>query len=175
MHAQQDQLRLGVAGNSFLRTYNYLTDWKVHVYGVDVTDDLTREQAAAEVVRAGLAASQVHSRARWMGVYFAVFGVFFGAATLLLGLVQPLALRMVIFSVCLPVLLAAMVWWSLRQGAVPRGRLRGLWAWISTGVLYAVALVVGLSRWEGQAWFWVPAAIIVALPLCVAGWRERRR
>ena len=109
-----------------------------------------------------------------MSTYFTVFGLAFGAVTLILGLVQPFALRMTIFATCWPVLMIGMVLRARGQRAAPRGRFRGVWAWITTGILYGVALVVGLSAFEGRVGYWMPAAVIVALPLCVAGWRERR-
>ena len=138
-------------------------------------DKLTPEQAAADLGRAGLAADRVRGRARWMSVYFTVFGVLFGAETLQLGLVQPLALRMTIFAVSGLAVMSVTIVWALRHGAVPRGRLRGLWAWLGSCGLYGVALGGGTPRLEGQAWYWGPAAVVVALPLCVAGWRERRQ
>lgn len=70
-----------------------------------------------------------------MSVYFSVFGAFFGAQTLVLGLVQPFALRMALFTVSVPVVMTGMVVWAQRHGATPRGRLRGLWAWIGSGGL----------------------------------------
>ena len=138
-----------------------------------VADELASEQAIAELARADVAAGRVRGHAQWMATYFTVFGLGFGAVTLILGLVQPLALRMTIFATCWPVLMIGMILWARGQRAVPRGRLRGVWAWIATGILYGVALVVGMSVLEGRMAYWVPAAIIVALPLCVAGWRER--
>ncbi len=139
-----------------------------------MTDDLTREQAIADLARAGRAAGRVRYRARWMATYFTVFGVGFGAVTLILGLIQPLALRMTIFAACWPALMIGMVLWSRGQRAAPRGRFRGLWAWVATGLLYGAALLAGMPALEGRVAYWVPAAVIVALPLCAAGWRERR-
>jgi hypothetical protein len=139
-----------------------------------MTDGLTREQAAASLARADMAARRVHGSTRWMSVYFSVFGAFFGAQTLILGLVQPLALRMTIFAVSVPAVMTGMIVWALRHGAVPRGRFRGLWAWFGSTGLYGAALIVGTPRLEGRLWYWIPASVLVALPLCLAGWRERR-
>ncbi len=141
-----------------------------------MADELTREQAAAELARAGVAAGRVRRGARWASTYLTMFGIAFGAVTLLLGLVEPVALRITIFAVCWPIIVIAAVVWAHRQPAAPRGfgRTWGAWGWVGTGVLYGVALVVGTPAFEGRPAFWVPAAVIVALPLCVAGWRERR-
>ena len=138
-----------------------------------MADELARDQAIAELARADVAAGRVRGHARWMATYFTVFGLGFGAVTVILGLVQPLALRMTIFATCWPVLVIGMVVWARGQRAAPRGRFRGVWAWVATSILYGVALFTGMSAFEGRVSYWVPAAVIVAVPLCVAGWRER--
>ena len=139
-----------------------------------MADELARKQAISRLARADVAAGRVRRHTRWMATYFTVFGLGFGVVTLILGLVQPLALRMTIFATCWPVLVIGMVLWARRQRAAPRGRFRGVWAWIATGILYGVALAVGMPAFEGRVGYWAPAAVVVALPLCVAGWRERR-
>jgi hypothetical protein len=49
---------------------------------------------------------------------------------------------------------------------------------LATQVLYAIAAIVGTAAdLHGRAWFWVPAAIIAALPLVVLAlwqWRHDR-
>ena len=152
----------------------YLTNRKQNSYPASMAEDLAREQAINGLARADIAAGRVRRRARWMATYFTVFGLGFGAVALMLGLVQPLALRTAIFATCWPVLVIGMVLWARGQRAAPRGRFRGVWAWVATGILYGVALVVGMPAFEGLVEYWAPAAVIVALPLCVAGWRERR-
>jgi hypothetical protein len=42
------------------------------------------------------------------------------------------------------------------------------------GVLYAVTLWVGDPAQLGRVTYWVPAAVLVALPLAAAAWRERQ-
>jgi len=139
-----------------------------------MTYEPTPQDAAAQLSRAHGIAARVGGRARWIGVYFIVFGVLFGAATLVLGLVQPLVLRMAIWSAGLVVVMAGMILWAHRQKAVPRGRLRGWPAWAGSGSLYGVALIAGTPALLGRVWYWLPAAVVVALPLSVAGWRELR-
>jgi len=139
-----------------------------------MADELTREQAAAELARADTAAGRVRAGSRWIATYLVLFGVGFGALTLLIGLVQPPALRITIFAVCWPVLIVGTVIWSRRQPAAPRGRTVSIWGWIGTGGLYGLALFVGTPGFVGRAEYWVPAALLVALPLCVAGWWEHR-
>jgi hypothetical protein len=35
-------------------------------------------------------------------------------------------------------------------------------------------MFIGLDRYQGNAAFWIPAAILVALPLAIGAVRERR-
>ncbi|MDQ1654073.1 MAG: hypothetical protein QOI35_3273 [Cryptosporangiaceae bacterium] len=138
-----------------------------------MTDPLSPSQAQADLARADESARRIGTRARWMSVYLAVFGVGFGALTLVLGLAGSASM-----TVVMPlwgVLIAVMVVWSQRQLATRRGtgrRIAGYW--IGTSVLYGVALFAGLSRFQGRPAFWIPAALVVAAPLLAGAFRERR-
>lgn len=110
-----------------------------------------------------------------MSTYLIVFGIGFGCVTLLLGLVQPLALKMAVFSAGWPALIAIMVIWSRRQPAtLARTGRRVAKYWIMTGTLYGLALVIGLSWFTGRWDYWLPAALAVALPMVLGGVAERR-
>lgn len=137
---------------------------------------MTRDQAAADLARAGQAAGRMHTEARWMARYLAVFAAGFAALTLILGLVEPLWLRLTISGALWVPLVAGMVAWAMSRRTSPRGvGRRALWGWVGTGVLYAAALVVGTPGQLGNPAYWVPAAVLVALPLGVTAWREARR
>lgn len=144
-------------------------------YSAGMAEELTREQAAAELARADLVAGRVHGRSRWMANYLAVFGAGFGVVTLVLGMVEPYPLKMTIFAVFWTSLVVGMVGWARSRPAAPRGRWRGVWAWVGTGVLYPAALLIGLPGQAGRPAFWVPAAVLVAAPMAAAAWREHRR
>lgn len=138
--------------------------------------DITREQAAAELDRAERAAALVRRQSRWMARYLGVFAAGFGALTLILGLVEPLWLRMTVSGVLWAGLVLGMVLWANRRPATARGAgHRGLWGWIGTCALYGVALFVGTPGHLGEVAFWVPAAVVVAIPLAIAAWQEARR
>lgn len=137
---------------------------------------MTRERAAADLDRARRAAGRVRTESRWMGTYLAVFAVGFGVLTLVLGLVSPLWLRMTVAGALWIPLVVGMVVWAVRRRASDRGTgRRVLWGWLGTGGLYALALVVGTPARLGEPLYWVPAAVVVALPLAAAAWREARR
>jgi hypothetical protein len=140
-----------------------------------MSGEMTNEQAAADLARAEQANERVRSRARWMSAYLGVFAVGFGALTLILGLVTPLWLRMTISSVLWAPLVVGMVWWTRQQPAAPRDWCRrGGWGWAGTGVLYGAALWIGTPGLLGRVEYWVPAAVLVTIPLALAAWREHR-
>jgi hypothetical protein len=47
--------------------------------------------------------------------------------------------------------------------------------WFGTTLLYTAALLVGLPDRGGQVSYWVPAAIVVAIPMAIGALLERRR
>lgn len=104
-----------------------------------------------------------------------MFAAGFGAATLVLGLVEPVALRMSLWGVAWVLLVTGMVVWAKRRPASLRGTSRRIAVyWAGTVLLYTVALFVGTPRFIGQPLYWVPAALLVAAPLAVGAFRERR-
>lgn len=109
------------------------------------------------------------------GGFLAVFGVAFAVLTLLLGLVEPLSLRMTVLSVGWPLLIGGMVVWSSRRPASLRGTSsRVVKYWVGTAVLYGIVLFVGTPGRIGEPVYWIPAAILVATPLLVGAVLERR-
>ena len=142
----------------------------------EVTKRMTTEQAAADLVRARQSAEQVRARAQWSARYLGVFAAGFAAITLILGLMHPFWLRMSVWGAVWGVLVVGMVAWARSQPAHPEGsrRWRSAWAWAGTGVLYGVTLWVGDPAQLGRMTYWVPAAVLVALPLAAAAWRERQ-
>lgn len=138
--------------------------------------DLTRDQAATDLAHARRSAGRVRAEARWFVRYLVVFAAGFGVLTLVLGLVEPLWLRLTVSGVLWLPLVAGMAWWASRQRATTSGvGRRALPGWIGTGGLYAVALFVGTPDQLGRPAYWVPAAVVVTLPLAVTAWRESRR
>jgi predicted lipid-binding transport protein (Tim44 family) len=138
-----------------------------------MTDPLSPSQAQADLARADASARRIGTRARWMSVYLAVFGVGFGALTLVLGLAG--SPSMTIVMPLWGVLIAVMVVWSQRQLASRRGTGRRVAVyWVGTGALYGIALFVGDAHFPGRPAFWIPAALIVAAPLLAGAIRERR-
>lgn len=65
-------------------------------------------------------------------------------------------------------LISGMSWWGNNQRVVLRGhKRRSLWAFATWGVLYGVAILVGILVFRDEALFWVPAAALSSIPLVV--------
>jgi hypothetical protein len=138
--------------------------------------DLTPAAADAALARAHASSDRLQARGLgWLSRYMAVFGLGFGAVTAVIGLVEPPVVRTVAFVGGWLVFVLAMVLWSRNRPATLRDhdvRIRPYWR--LTFVFYAVALASGLGQQLGNPSFWVPAAVVVALPLVVGAVRVRR-
>lgn len=113
----------------------------------------------ADTARRGLAA-----RGRWLAVYFAAFAVGSVVVVSVIGLV-PGPVGVSVAMGCWAVLIAVCVSWASRRPVRLRDekRLHAL-AWGSWAVVYGVVLVTGEVLRAGAA-YWVPAALVSALPL----------
>ena len=120
-------------------------------------------------------AQRIRARSGWMSFYLAAFAAGFAFITLVLGLIEPRTLRMISFAIVWPTIAIPMSRWAQSRPSRMRGSLRrSVPYWIATGALYGTVLVIGTPRHLGQASFWFPAAALVALPLSVGAYRERR-
>ncbi|NLF03675.1 MAG: hypothetical protein GX593_01475 [Actinomycetales bacterium] len=140
-----------------------------------MSNDITPDAARAALDSAATARDGVHAHARWMPIYMVTFGIGFGAAAFLLGMIESFWWRMGLFMAIWLVFVLSMVRWAAGRQASVRTSLRRTapW-WIGTGVLYAAALFVGTGRFQGELAFWAPATVLIAVPLVVGGLRERR-
>ncbi len=142
----------------------------------DMDTDMSRERAAADLARAATATDRVRDESRWAVRYFALLGAGWAAITLVLGLVFPLWLRMTVAGVLWIPLVTGLVVWAVRRRASSRGVARhNAWAIGATSVLYGAAIIIGTPGQLGNAAYWVPAAVLAALPLAVAAVLEARR
>ncbi|MFI2703002.1 hypothetical protein [Cellulosimicrobium composti] len=70
------------------------------------------------------------------------------------------------------VIVAVGTTWANRQGATAPGTARRIFAGaITWAVVYGVTIFVGTTLWPGLVAFWVPAALVSAVPLLLAAWR----
>lgn len=137
---------------------------------------ITPDEARAALDSAATASSRVRAQSRWMGTYLAVFAVAYLVLTLMVGLVESTPFRLIVGIGGWIVLVVVMIWWIGRRPAMPTGSAWHIaWYWFGTGLLYPAAVLVGLPDREGQVSYWVPAAIVVALPMAIGALLERRR
>lgn len=120
---------------------------------------MTPEAARAALADAARTSDRLRARARW-------------ASTI--GLAESKLLGATVF-VAWGVLVAATAWWERRRTAHLAGtRERTSRYWALSFALYAVAIACGVARPDGDTAFWLPAAVVVALPMLVGAARERR-
>ena len=142
---------------------------------VSMSSDMTPDAARDALDSAAAAHAGVREKASWMSTYLIAFGLGVGGAAILLGMVESFWWRIGLFLVIWLAFVAAMVRWAATRPAALRTSMRRTApGWIGTGALYAIALFLGTGRFQGELRFWLPAAVVIALPLVVVGLRERR-
>ena len=133
------------------------------------------EDAAAALARAQELGSTVRSGSKWYVRYQVLYGCASAVAVLAIGLLShPYG---VAFGMGFWVLaLTGLSVYAARQPVARRGFTRwhnGLI--ISWGLLYFAVLFPGTTWFEGVAAWWVPGAMLVALPGLIGGYLEARR
>jgi fatty acid desaturase len=141
--------------------------------------DLTPEQAQEALARAAESSRRVRSRASSVRVYSWVNALAWAASLIAYGFIGPWAIRLPVWFLLLAVPLLAVVRWNMRRPASavdkppPRGGY-GAYTWPMCGV-EALAVIIGeVAHLHGRLAFWLPAAILVALPLTILGFRVGR-
>ncbi|KLN36531.1 hypothetical protein FB00_01385 [Cellulosimicrobium funkei] len=127
-------------------------------------------EASSALADASRLAASTRARAwRWVRLYLTGWA----AASVCLVLALGLGGRagFVVGMSAWALLVTVGVTWAARQGAMVAGarpRLAlGAGAW---AVVYGATLFVGLDRFAGEVAFWVPAALVSAVPLLLAAW-----
>lgn len=136
--------------------------------------DMTPDAARDALANAARTSDRLRARARWASTKLAVTGIGMGLLTLAVGLVEKDVLAIVVFAAW-GGLVAATAWWERRRTAhLPGTPERTGRYWAMSFALYAVAIACGVARPDGDVAFWVPAAVVVAVPMLVGAVRERR-
>lgn len=125
---------------------------------------LTADQARSALAGADSARRSLAARGRWLAAYFGAFAAGSVVVVSVIGLVRgpvgvsaAMAVWAVLISVC--------VAWAARRPVRLRDerRLHAL-AWGSWAVVYGAVLVTGELLGAGAS-YWVPAAVLTAVPL----------
>ncbi|MFE6687200.1 hypothetical protein ACFVFQ_12050 [Streptomyces sp. NPDC057743] len=137
--------------------------------------DYASNDAAAALARAAQLGSTVRKGTRWYVRYQFVFGGVTGLAVFAIGVLKaPYGV-----AVGTGLLVAVVSWLSVyaarqpvsRRGfGIRHGIMIGTW-----GLLYAAVLALGIIFFPGVAAWWVPGAVVVALPGLIGGYLEARR
>ncbi len=124
--------------------------------------------------RAGQLDMSVRRRSRWYGYWLLIFGAGMLGAMVTFGFGG--LLSVVAAATMIGVLVAGLTTYQARQRVTPHGygRRHGT-IMASWGVLYAVALIIGLTWFQGELAWWLPVAVIVPLPFFVGAAVELRR
>ncbi|MEU3306219.1 hypothetical protein ACWGSK_19930 [Nocardiopsis sp. NPDC055551] len=124
-------------------------------------------------------AQNLNERVRPMGGWYAFYGIAYGMVSL--GLVLSLgitnsAVGSLVASVVAVTIICLLSVYSARQPVKPLGygplHAWGIAAW---GVIYGVALFVGMYVFPGDLLWWAPMAVLSALPTTVTGLIALRR
>jgi hypothetical protein len=138
-----------------------------------MTHELTPDDARAALAGAASSASRLRHRARWAGTKLLVFGLGMGLVTLSVGLVESTLLGAAVFAAWGLLALAMSRWARRRTAHLPGTEARTAPYWATSMALYAVSIAAG-GHEDGDATYWVPAAVVVTVPMLVGAVRERR-
>jgi hypothetical protein len=136
---------------------------------------MDRNEALDALERAEAVGARVRGQGGSYLVYAAGYAALSFGLVLALGLLPSPAVTITATAVFV-VGAAALVGYQIRRPVTPRGFgwLHGS-AMAAWGVLYAVTLAAGYAWFPGEPAWWIPAAVVCALPLLVAGFVVRGR
>ena len=115
-------------------------------------------------------ASVAAGEARWPARYLAGFGIAIAALFPVLGLV-PGPVGVSVFMAVWLLVMTVLVRYAQRQAVTRRGQGRrmgisfGGWA-----LVYGAGVLVGESQFAGVPAYWIPMAVVVAVPFLAGAW-----
>ncbi|MFC5144000.1 hypothetical protein [Streptomyces aureoversilis] len=137
--------------------------------------DLEATTAATALARAQALDSTVRDGSRWFARYQLVFGCAAAVAVLACSLIDGPA-SAIAFALFWAGTVTALAVWANLQPVRPRGLGRRHHYLIATwALLHAAVIAPGTTWFRGNPAWWVPGAVVVALPGLVGAWREGRR
>jgi hypothetical protein len=137
-------------------------------------NDMTPEAARDALLSAARTSQRLRGRGRWASTKLAVFGVGIGLVTASVGLVESKLLGTAVFAVWLVLVGGMRMWERSRLAHLAGTRERINPYWVGSFAFYGVALAVGTDKTSGDLTYWLPASVIVALPMLIGALRERR-
>lgn len=133
-------------------------------------DAPTRGEVEAALANARTARTSLAAGGLWLRRYLLVFAAATVPLVLLIGLdgQRGGTIGMTLWIM----VIAVMSWWAAQQRVTLRGhKRRTILAFGGWGVLYGATLLLGKYQFADDPAFWVPAAVVTAVPLVlVASW-----
>lgn len=136
--------------------------------------DLTPAAAREALASAATTSHKLRTRARWASTKLAVFGVAIGLVTITVGMVDSRLIGAAVFAGW-AVLAGGMSLWEARRLvhlAGTRERIRPYW--LAGFAFYGVAVATASADTSGELAHWLPAGVIVSMPMLIGAWRESR-
>ncbi|WP_091555523.1 hypothetical protein [Micromonospora pattaloongensis] len=139
-----------------------------------MNNELTPEAARNALVSAAAVSEKMRARARWASTKLAIFGIGIGLVAATVGLVESKAVGAAVFAGWIALVVGMTIWERGRLAHLAGTRQRINPYWIGSFACYGVALAVGTGELSGVPMYWIPASVIVALPMLIGALRERR-
>ncbi|WP_017570523.1 hypothetical protein [Nocardiopsis halotolerans] len=136
---------------------------------------MRQDEALDALERARAMDTKVRARGRWYAVYGIGYGLMSLVVVLTMGLTgtaMGASAAMAIVAVCL----TALSVYQARQPVKPLGYARlHAWGILLWGAVYGLTVVAGMYFFPQVTAWWVPMAVLSALPTSVAGYVALRR
>ncbi|MEU3018158.1 MULTISPECIES: hypothetical protein [unclassified Nocardiopsis] len=136
---------------------------------------MRREDAYDALERARLLDARIRPRGRWYTLYGVVFGLTSAVLLLIVGITGTVT-GVVVGLALYAAVLGALIVYSVRQPVKPLdyARLHN-WGMAGWTLVYTVAIVAGSVFFRGEPLWWVPMAVLSAVPTTVVGLVVLRR
>ncbi|MGG2465936.1 hypothetical protein ACO0M4_40285 [Streptomyces sp. RGM 3693] len=137
--------------------------------------EFAASDAAAALAQAEALGSRVRKSTKWYVRYQVLYGFAAGLLVLFIGLVKA-PYGVAIGSVLWVAAVSGLSIYAARQRVARRGfGVHRDILIVTWGLLYAAVLVPGMMFFQGVAAWWVPGAVVVALPGLIGGYLEARQ
>ena len=130
---------------------------------------MRREEAWDALEQAQTMDAKIRPKGRWYAVYCFGYGLASLIGLLVMG-VPGTVLGMVVGSCVLAAMIVGLSFYQLGQPVKPLGYGKlHVWGISLWGAVYSLTLVVGMTLFQGDPAWWVPMALLSAVPTSVAG------
>ncbi|GAB3205260.1 hypothetical protein ACQEU5_02070 [Marinactinospora thermotolerans] len=140
-----------------------------------MNDGISRGEARTALTTAGVIDAKVRATGRWYASWAACYAVLTAGCTAVLGLFPGPGVIVVATLTWASAIALLTALAQRRSATVPRGQGRRhgmmILAW---ALLYGAVLLIGLYLFPGEPAWWIPGALLTAVPPAVAAWQTLR-